>query len=56
MELPDEAVTYNFQSLLAPMGEEWNAVAEMPARHFLSPARLKELTPRLMQCRSQLAA
>lgn len=56
MELPDEAVTYNFQSLLAPLGEEWNAVAEMRARHFLSPARLKELTPRLMQCRSQVAA
>src|SRR6516162_9904776 len=56
MELPDEAIAYNYQSLLAPMGEEWNAVAEMRARHFLSPAPLKELTPRLMQCRSQVAA
>jgi glucose-6-phosphate isomerase len=56
MELPDEAVTYNFQSLLTPMSEEWNAVAELRARHFLSPGQLKELTPRLMQCRSQVAA
>ncbi len=56
MQLPDEAIAYNYQSLLAPVGEEWNAAAELRARHFLSPARLKELTPRLMQCRSQVAA
>ena len=56
MELPDEAVTYHFQSLLAPVGEEWNAAAELRAHHFLAPGRLKELQPRLMQCRSQVAA
>jgi glucose-6-phosphate isomerase len=56
MELPDEAVTYHYQGLLAPVGEEWTAGAELRARHFLSPARLKDLTPRLMQCRSQVAA
>ncbi|HWG42551.1 MAG TPA: glucose-6-phosphate isomerase [Gemmataceae bacterium] len=56
MELPDEAIAYNYQSLLAPVGEEWNAVAELRARHFVSPIRLKELVPRLMQCRSQVAA
>src|SRR5579871_970528 len=56
MELPDEAIAYNYQSLLTPLGEEWNAVAELRSRHFVSPVRLKELTPRLMQCRSQVAA
>jgi len=56
MELPDEAIAYNYQSLLTPMGEEWNAVAELRARHFVAPGRLKELIPRLMQCRSQVAA
>jgi glucose-6-phosphate isomerase len=56
MELPDEAIAYNYQALLTPVGEEWNAVAEMRARHFVSPHRLKELVPRLMQCRSQVAA
>jgi hypothetical protein len=56
MELPDEAIVYNYQSLLVPVGEEWNAAAELRARHFLPPGRLKELTPRLMQCRSQVAA
>jgi glucose-6-phosphate isomerase len=56
MELPDEAVAYNYQALLTPVGEEWNAAAELRAHHFLAPARLKDLVPRLMQCRSQVAA
>ena len=56
MELPDEAIVYNYQSLLVPAGEDWTAAAELRARHFLQPSRLKEINPRLMQCRSQIAA
>jgi glucose-6-phosphate isomerase len=56
MELPDEAVVYQFQSLLAPVVEDWTAAAELRTKHFASAARLKDLTPRLMQCRSQVAA
>jgi glucose-6-phosphate isomerase len=56
MELPDEAIAYHYQPLLAPVGEEWSAAAELRSRHFLSPARLKELSQRLLQCRSQVAA
>jgi glucose-6-phosphate isomerase len=56
VELPDEAIAYQYQSLLAPVGEEWSAAAELRSHHFLAPGRLKELLPRLMQCRSQLAA
>jgi glucose-6-phosphate isomerase len=56
MELPDEAVSYNYQGLLVPVGEEWTAAAEVRARNFLHPARIKELGPRLVQCRSQVAA
>jgi glucose-6-phosphate isomerase len=55
MELPDEAVTYNFQGVLVPAGEEWTPTAEVRAAHFLDPARLKDLGPRLIQCRSQVA-
>src|SRR5688572_24388574 len=55
MELPDEAITYNYQGLLAPCNEEWTAAAELRAGNFVSPARLKELHPRLLQCRSQVA-
>jgi glucose-6-phosphate isomerase len=56
MELPDEAIACNYQSLLMPPGEEWSAVAELRAQHYLAHGRLKDLMPRLLQCRSQVAA
>jgi glucose-6-phosphate isomerase len=56
MELPDEAVSYQYQSLLLPPGEEWTPAAEMRARHYLNPAGLKDLTQRLMLAKSQVAA
>ena len=56
VELPDEAIAYHYQSLLTPVGEEWCAAAELRDRHFLAPGRLKDLLPRLTQCRSQVAA
>jgi glucose-6-phosphate isomerase len=56
MQLPDEAITYQYQSLLVPPIEEWTTAAELRARHFVPPNRLRELTPRLLQVRSQVAA
>ncbi len=56
MELPDEVVSYQYQSLLAPAIEDWTPAAELRAKHFLSTQRLKDLMPRLVQCRSQVAA
>jgi glucose-6-phosphate isomerase len=56
MQLPDEAITYNYQSLLVTPVEEWSLGAEMRGRHFLPPGRLKDFTPRLLQVRSQVAA
>jgi glucose-6-phosphate isomerase len=56
MQLPDEAISYDYQSLLLPAGEDWTCAAEMRTRHFLAPSRLKELAPRLMQVRGQIAA
>jgi glucose-6-phosphate isomerase len=56
MELPDEAILYNYQGLLAPVGEDWTPAAELRARYFLPPARLKDLATRLMQVRGQVAA
>jgi glucose-6-phosphate isomerase len=56
MELPDEAVTYHYQGLLVPIGEEWTNAAELRTRYFLPPASLKDLLPRLMQAKSQVAA
>jgi glucose-6-phosphate isomerase len=56
MQLPDEAITYDYQGLVAAPAEEWTALAELRARYLLPPARLKELVPRLQQVRSQIAA
>ena len=56
MELPDEAVGYQYQSLLLPAGEAWTPAAELRTRQYLSPGRLKDLVPRLMQAKGQVAA
>jgi glucose-6-phosphate isomerase len=56
MQLPDEAITYQYQSLLVPQAEEWSAAAELRAKHYLPPAHLRDLLPRLMQVRSQITA
>ncbi|HEX5272944.1 MAG TPA: glucose-6-phosphate isomerase, partial [Gemmataceae bacterium] len=56
MQLPDEAVGYDYRGLLAAPHEEWSPAAELRARHFLPPARLKDLQPRLAQVRGQVAA
>ncbi len=56
MQLPDESVSYVYQGLLQRPNEDWSPAAEVRARHFLSPARLKEIQPRLTQVRGQIAA
>jgi glucose-6-phosphate isomerase len=57
MELPDELLEYRYQHLLAPAaGGPFTPLAEMQAAHFLSPARLREVVPQLMQVRGQVAA
>jgi glucose-6-phosphate isomerase len=56
MQLPDEAISYDYQGLLVPSVEEWTPAAELRARDFLPPARLRALVPQLLQVRSQVAA
>jgi glucose-6-phosphate isomerase len=55
MQLPDEALSYNYQGALVPVGEEWTCAAELRAQHFLPPTRLRDLMPRVLQVRSQVA-
>jgi glucose-6-phosphate isomerase len=55
MQLPDEAIAYNYQNLLAPTLEPWTPTAEVRQQHYLSPAKLRELIPRVLQVRSQVA-
>jgi glucose-6-phosphate isomerase len=55
MQLPDEAISYQYQSLLVPPGEEWTAAAELRSKHFIHPSRLKEAVRRVEQAKSQVA-
>jgi glucose-6-phosphate isomerase len=55
MQLPDEAISYQYQGLLLPTLEEWTPAAELRTRHYLSPGALRDLLPRLTQVRSQVA-
>lgn len=56
MQLPDESITYQYQALLVPTVEYWGPAAEMRAKHFLQPGRLRAITQQMMQTRSQVAA
>jgi glucose-6-phosphate isomerase len=56
MQLPDEAISYHYQALLVSPLEEWTPAAELRARHYLHPNELRDLMPRLLQVRSQVAA
>ena len=55
MQLPDEAIAYQYQSLVAPPLEAWTPAAELRQQHYLSASKLRELIPRVMQVRSQVA-
>ena len=56
MQLPDEALAYHYQSCLVSSSSAWTPAAELRARHFLEPTRLRALIPQVMQVRSQVAA
>lgn len=57
MELPDEAIDYHFQGLIASSGgEAFTVLAELQGKNFLTLARLRGLLPLVNQVRSQIAA
>jgi glucose-6-phosphate isomerase len=57
MQLHDEGIAFNYQSLLAQpkSDDEWKLALEMQLQHFISPQRLKEFIPRVMQVKTQVA-
>jgi glucose-6-phosphate isomerase len=57
MQLPDEAVSFQYQSLLfqPKPDEEWSPRLELLAQHFLPPNRLKTFLTQINQVRSQVA-
>src|SRR6516225_4914013 len=58
MQLPDEAVAFQYQNLLfqPKADEEWRPSTELQDQHFLAPKRIKGLEQQIMQVRSQIAA
>lgn len=56
MQLPDENIAYDYQSLVLPLAAEWTPIAELRSQNYLSTSRLKELQPRLLQVRGHIAA
>lgn len=56
MQLPDEAISYNYQNLLTSAIGEWTPTAELRTLHYLDGQRLRALTPQLTQIRGQVAA
>src|SRR5262245_34487143 len=57
MQLPDEAITFNYQSLLfQPRTEdEWRPLLELQSENFLAPAKLKAIVSHIMQIKQQVA-
>src|SRR5471030_888242 len=55
MQLPDEAIAYDYKNLLCPTLEDWTPAAELRQQHFLCPSKLRDLIPRVLQVRSQVA-
>ena len=52
MQLPDEAISYNYQSLLIPQQRGGGtAAAELRAKHFLNLNRIKDLARRVEQAK-----
>jgi len=56
MQLPDESIEYSYHRLLTPPSEEWSLLAELQAKHLLSPDRLEAMRPVLNSVRGQVAA
>jgi glucose-6-phosphate isomerase len=56
MQLPDEAIEFNYAGVLLPHADAWTPLAELQARNYLRIDRLEALKPQLMQVRTQVAS
>jgi glucose-6-phosphate isomerase len=56
MQLPDEAIEYDFRRLLVPPADAWTPLAELQAEHFLAADKLEPLRTKLNAVRGQVAA
>jgi glucose-6-phosphate isomerase len=56
VQLPDEAVEYNFLHAVAPVVEQWTPLAELQQKHLIARSRLQAIWPSLTALRGQVAA
>src|SRR5437870_3488799 len=56
MQLPDEAIEFNYAGVLLPHADAWTPLAELQARNYLRTDRLEAIKPQLMQVRQQVAS
>lgn len=56
MQLPDEALEYDYRRLMAPVQETWTPLAEIQSRHFLTAEKLDAVRAKLNAVRGQVAS
>ena len=56
MQLPDEAIEFDYAGVMLPHTQAWTPLAELQAQHFLTPESIEGIKPLLMQVRQQVAA
>jgi glucose-6-phosphate isomerase len=56
MQLPDEAIEYDYRRVLMPASDAWTPLAELQAKHFLHAEKLEPLRTKLNAVRGQVAA
>lgn len=56
MQLPDEAIEYDYRRLIASPSEVWTPLAELQSRHFLQADKLDAARTKLNAIRGQVAS
>ncbi|MFO0935964.1 MAG: glucose-6-phosphate isomerase [Gemmataceae bacterium] len=56
MQLPDEAIDYNYKRLLVPTAESYTPLAVLQGQHFLPAERLEPIRPIINSIRSRITA
>jgi glucose-6-phosphate isomerase len=56
MQLPDEAIEFQYAGALVPLPEAWTPLAELQAKNLLRPERVEAVKQQLLQVRQQVAA
>src|SRR5262249_41768953 len=56
MQLPDEAIDFNYAGCLLPHPQDWTPLAELQPHHLIAPERMEAIKPQMMQLRQQVLA